>query len=162
MTSKKYTLVLVSIGIIGNGLSFIINNRPLFMANIMIIIILIFQQIVKRFNKKVGMAQIRINNQNYTGDNIIIDNNKIVIDNVVTQINDKIINISIVGNVDSLRVASCETLTVNGDIKTLDSTSGNIKCNNITGNVECISGNITTKSIGGNVKTISGNIIKKI
>ena len=118
------------------------------------------------------MSTIKINGKVYSGNNITIQNGKVIIDGKTTESNEKIINIIVEGNIETLKVDFCETIKAN-DVKTLittsgdvtcnnvnsvETTSGDIECNDVNGNVTSTSGDINCKSIKGNCRTVSGDI----
>jgi DUF4097 and DUF4098 domain-containing protein YvlB len=124
------------------------------------------------------MSKITINGKTYVGENISVVNGVVKINGKHVEITDKIINISVDGDLDTLSVDNAEQITINGDCGTIESGSGNVKANNIygdvetasgkvevvgtiTGKVETASGNVSADTIQGSVKTVSGNIKKK-
>lgn len=125
------------------------------------------------FKKLLKMAKIWINDTEFSGSSIIV-NNKIIIDGVDVTPEGKTINIKIEGDVDKLNVALGK-VEITGNVKTvetvsadvsisgnvsgnIESTSGNINCQNITGDVETVSGDVTAAEINGDVETLSGDI----
>lgn len=102
---------------------------------------------------------ITINGQVYNGSSLSIVNGVISIDgkNVITP-SEKIINISVNGNIDELRVGSCQKVEVSGDVKNLQTTSGDVVCGNVTNSVQTTSGDVECDSVGGNVSTVSGDV----
>lgn len=124
------------------------------------------------FSKLFKRSKVNVNGQDFEGSNI-----EIVIDgNVVKAFNHNAkINIVIYGDASYIKNASGD-ITVNGDINgNIDSSSGDIKCENISCSVTTTSGSVTVKntigrdvtsttgdisakSILGNVKTQTGNI----
>lgn len=89
------------------------------------------------------------------GNNIILDNE------VIGKIEDKVINITIEGNVEELNIDACNTLTVKGSVQSLQLTNGDIIVeNSVMGDVKNTNGDIIAKEIKGNVKTTNGDIYK--
>lgn len=86
------------------------------------------------------MAQIIVNDIVYTGNDVIIRNNKIIINGVDITPDTKEINISVIGNVDKVDVSSCNKIEITGDTGNITTQNGDIK---ISGNV---SGNVKTQS----------------
>ncbi len=102
---------------------------------------------------------IKINNKIYVGNNITITNGKVIIDGVNQNIDDKIINIQVDSNLESLEFDCAESCIINGNVTSLQSTNGNVTVtNDILGNVSTVNGNVKANSIKGSVKTVNGNI----
>ena len=101
-----------------------------------------------------------INGKSYSGSNLTISNNKVIIDGVVVGDDDsKIINIKVEGNINSLIVDNCNKLEIVGDCHNVSSKNGNISIKgNVENNVENKNGNIVAKNIAGNATTKNGNI----
>ena len=86
----------------------------------------------------------------------------------------KTINITIEGDVERLEVDCCNSITVNGNVRKVNTGSGSITCKdidgdahtgsvsihaeNISGDAKTGSGSIRANSIGGKAKTGSGNV----
>lgn len=102
-------------------------------------------------------GSVTIDGKSFTGTNIQIDGDKVVVDGVTAEG-------SLVGNIN---------VVVNGDVDTLENTSGavhvrdagsvrtvsgNVICEDVTGNVKTVSGDVKATLIKGGVKTISGSI----
>lgn len=104
-------------------------------------------------------SSITINNSTFSGKNVSIINGVITIDgNVQTMPDEKIITISVVGNLESLSVGSCKELVVTGDAHRVDTQSGSVKCGNVTGNIKTLSGSVTCGNVTGDVETMSGSV----
>lgn len=108
------------------------------------------------------MSQIVINGKSYVGQSISINNGKIVIDGKI-HVNEesKTINIYIEGNVDTLKVDSCEKVMVNGFVNSLSTMSGDVECGNVNQSVSTQSGDIECENVGGDISTQSGDIKAK-
>lgn len=108
------------------------------------------------------MASFNINGKTYSGNNISINDDHIIIDgrSVLTG-SDKVINIAIVGDVSSLQVDVCEKIGVKGSVGTVKTQSGNVECGNVSGSVKTMSGNVECGTVEGSVSTMSGNIKRK-
>lgn len=106
------------------------------------------------------MSQIIINNRSYQGKNVTINKNVVYIDGKrVDTEDDKVINISIEGNVDTLEVDACQTVTVNGEVKSLTTISGDVKTNTVSNGINTTSGDITVNgNVNGSINTISGDV----
>ena len=96
-----------------------------------------------------------INGKTYKGP-IRIENNRIIFNNTTSTIDDRIINITVNGNVDSI-----ETVTGNvdiaGSVNQAQTVSGDIKTSGNIINANTMSGDITGKDIGS-ATNMSGNI----
>ncbi len=103
-------------------------------------------------------ATITINGLNYNGKSVSISNGVISIDGRKLSINDKTINISVVGDIQQLQVDSCQKVDVSGNVKNLETVSGNVRCGNVAGDVETTSGDIKCGDVGGNIETVSGDV----
>lgn len=108
-------------------------------------------------------ASITINGKSYNGKNITIKNNKVLIDGVVQESDEKTINVTVTGNVEILDVDSCDLITVNGSANSVKSANGSIKIGgDVTGNVSTTNGSVKVgKSISGNANTVNGSISKE-
>ncbi len=107
-------------------------------------------------------SQVTINGKSYFGNNISVSNNKVYIDGKeATPGEDKVINISIEGNVESLSVDGCDHVTVSGSAGSVKTLSGNVNIKgDVSGDANTMSGNLSCGNVGGSVKTMSGNIRK--
>jgi len=108
--------------------------------------------------------QIIINGKSYSGGrNISIINNRVIVDGQELPGQEaKEINISITGNVSEIRIDACNKLSVEGNVESVTTTSGDVECGNVGGSVKTISGDVRCEgSIGGSVSTISGSIKSK-
>ena len=70
----------------------------------------------------------------------------------------KTINITIEGDVERLEVDCCSSITVNGNVRKVNTGSGSITCKDIDGDAHTGSGSIHAENIIGDAKTGSGNI----
>lgn len=82
-----------------------------------------------------------IDGKSFSGHNITINGDKVIVDGV-TQ------DGSLVGNI---------TVTVNGDVEQLSTTSGSVYATTVT-NIKTVSGDVTCTDVHGNVQTISGDV----
>jgi len=120
---------------------------------------------------------ITINNKSYVGKSICITNSKIIVNGVdVTPENDKVINITVDGDCESINADVCTKIDVKGNVtkgvKTMSgdisvggsvdgdvsTQSGDVDCGNVTGGVKSMSGDVKAGTIGGSVSTMSGDI----
>jgi predicted RNA-binding protein len=104
-------------------------------------------------------SSITINNSSFSGKNVSIVNGVVTIDGQVQKMPDeKIITISVVGNLESLHIGSCKELIITGDVERVDTQSGGVKCNNVKGNIKTLSGSVSCGDVTGDVETMSGNV----
>ena len=72
---------------------------------------------------------------------------------------EKVINITINGNIDKIKVEQCETIQVTGNVRQVKTISGNVSVGgNVDGDVKSTSGDINCKDVEGDVSTTSGDI----
>lgn len=96
--------------------------------------------------------------------NMTINNGKVTVDGMFFEEwynRDEIvvINITVSGDVESINVDSCDTISINGNANHVNTKNGNVSVSgNIEGNVESKNGNITANTIQGNAETKNGNI----
>lgn len=99
-----------------------------------------------------------INGTSYSGNNISIVNGRVTIDGKEHTPTDKVINIVVNGNIDSLHVDVCKLVEVHGEVNDLTTTSGDVVCGNVKNDVSTTSGDIECGNIGGSVKSTSGDV----
>lgn len=111
------------------------------------------------------MSTIKINNSTISGSfngksiSMTVKDGKVIVDGVDVTPEGKTINIQIVGDVKDLSVDACDKLTVNGDVSSVKTQSGDIDITgNVSGDVKTMSGDIKCENIGGDVSTMSGDI----
>jgi hypothetical protein len=97
-----------------------------------------------------------------TNGSICVSGDKIIIDGkVVTpglEIESKIININIEGNVEMIDIDYCQKISVNGNVKTVRTTNGNVECKDVTGNIQTTNGDVECGTVGGDIQTMSGDV----
>jgi len=103
---------------------------------------------------------ISINGVSYQGNNITITNGKVFVDGVeLREGESKTINITVNGNLDVLKVDSCQKVMVMGTVNALSTISGDVDISGDVGDsVSTVSGDVECGNIGGSVKTVSGDI----
>ncbi len=123
---------------------------------------------------------IQIGDKRYDGDNITIIKDKVIIDSkdVTSDLDNKVINITVHGNLDTLVVDNANAIEINGDVNSIrtisgdidctgeihgdvNTTSGDVECGNVGGNIRTNSGDVECDNVGGNVSTVSGKIKHK-
>ena len=105
------------------------------------------------------MATITINGVTYSGNNLVINGNKIMIDGLDFSPEAKIITINIEGDINMLQADVCQEIhVVKGNVGTLRTTSGDVYCTTVTENVVTTSGDVECDDIHGDVHTTSGDV----
>ena len=104
------------------------------------------------------MSSIIINGKSYIGSSVKVSGNKITINGTDVTPDTKVINIQIDGDVDSIDVDYCEKVVVNGNVKSLNTTSGDVECGDVQGDIKGTSGDIQCGNVGGSVRTVSGDV----
>lgn len=105
------------------------------------------------------MATITINGQNYVGNNVTVNGNKVIIDGKDVTPETKEINITVNGDIEKIDVDYCKEIRVaTGNVGTIRTTSGNVFCNNVYENIMTTSGDIKCNVITGDVETLSGDV----
>ncbi len=92
------------------------------------------------------------------GRDIVIGNGRVIVDGKDVTPDSKEIIISIEGNVQSLNADACSTIKVSGNVGSLQTNTGDVKCGDVQGSVSTKSGDIECGSVGGNASTMSGDI----
>lgn len=104
--------------------------------------------------------QIIIGNHIIHGGNIVINNGVVIVDGKRVDLpeNEKIINIQ-AENLESLRVDSCNEITVKGDAGSVRVSQGKISIGGqVKGDVRVSQGNVDCGNIQGDVSVSMGNI----
>lgn len=110
------------------------------------------------------MSTISVNGKTYTGRNVSMVGNKVFIDGKEADVDQesKVINIVVTGDIDSLKVEHCKTISIKGDVGSLSSVSGDVECGDVTGSVSTVSGDVRVAGqVAGGVSTVSGDIIQR-
>lgn len=103
------------------------------------------------------MARNIINGMVVDGD-LIITNGKVFVNGKQVTTDGKIINISIEGNVETLKVDACDKILVNGDVGSISTASGDIFLNECKGSIQTTSGDVECHGNSGNITTVSGDV----
>jgi hypothetical protein len=101
---------------------------------------------------------IKINGKEYKGNNVVVQNNRVIIDGEDVTPKEKEINISVEGNIETLKVDEANQITVNGEVGTLDSINGKVKCGNVKGHVATVNGDVEAGYVEGGVSTVNGDV----
>jgi hypothetical protein len=71
----------------------------------------------------------------------------------------KNIDIKIEGNIDELKIDSCNSISVLGSVKNINTLSGDVDVvGHVDGNLKTMSVNIKCNDVKGSISTMSGNI----
>lgn len=102
-----------------------------------------------------------INGKTYSGNTVSMKDSKIYIDGTEQYKDEKVINITVNGNVDELNLNPCSNVVINGNVLgNVETISGNIECRDIYKNAETVSGNIKVEgNVLGSVSSVSGDIV---
>lgn len=93
---------------------------------------------------------------------ISISNGKVIVDGKDITPESKNINIIVNGNIDRIKVDSCDHVTVTGNAESVETMSGDININgDVNGFVKSMSGDIKCGHVSGKVSTMSGDIKNK-
>lgn len=104
------------------------------------------------------MGEITINGQTYSGNNLTIINNRVIIDGKDQTPDAKEITISVTGDVNDVSVDYCKEINVVGNVGKLKTTSGDVYCSDVTGGITTTSGDVECQDVTGDVSTTSGDI----
>ena len=108
---------------------------------------------------KISMASITINGDNFSGNNITMNGNKIFIDGKEHKTTDKIVNILVHGDVKSITAPGANEVIVSGSCDIIKTTSGDIEVGGDVGTITATSGDVKVDGeVGGNVTTMSGDV----
>lgn len=108
------------------------------------------------------MSKITINNNGYVGTSITVTNGKIMVDGVDVTPDTKEINISVEGNIEQLKVDSCDKVSIVGRVKSISTKSGDIEVTGaVDGSISTMSGDVNCGMVAGSVSTMSGDIKHK-
>lgn len=105
------------------------------------------------------MCSVTINGKTYIGNNIIVSNGKIMVDGKNVTSDDKVINITVNGNIDSLKVDTCNKLEIIGNVTNVNTVSGDVDINgDVNGSIQTVSGDVKCNNVTGSINTLSGDI----
>lgn len=107
------------------------------------------------------MSTIKINDMTIrTSGNILIRNGRIIVDGVEMTPDSKEITITVMGDIETLDVDACSSISVTGNVGDFRTSSGDVSVSgNVTGSIDSSSGSITIDGdIGGSVDTASGSV----
>jgi hypothetical protein len=111
---------------------------------------------------QIGNGSITVNGISYSGKNITIRNGNVQIDGKnVTPKDEKVISITVEGNINNLRVDECQSCTITGAVKSVNTGSGDVEINgNCEGSIDTGYGDVEiTGNCAGDIDTGSGNVV---
>lgn len=115
--------------------------------------------------RKNNMGTVSLNGKTVkvSGSNISVINGKIYSDDKLIELPEqKTIDITVEGDVQTLKVDACDQVTINGNCENVEAGTGNVKITgDVHGDVTTDTGNITCGNVGGNCETYVGNINRK-
>ena len=90
------------------------------------------------------MATIMVNGQIFSGKSVQVSNGKVFIDGeeYVGADDEKKIEIHVAGDVDEIDVDVCHKIVVAGNVGSIQTSSGDVKCGDVGGKVKTNSGDI--------------------
>jgi hypothetical protein len=120
---------------------------------------------IKQFMAKITISTVSNNSSVivsvHDGHNVTITNGKVIVDGNDVTPQMKNISISVEGSVDTLTVDACNYVKVSNTVNKLTTTSGDVTCGDVTGNVQSTSGDIECGDVGGDVRSTSGDVTAK-
>lgn len=104
------------------------------------------------------MGRVTLNGNVYTGRQIVVNNGKILVDGLDVTPDHKIINISVVGDIDKVSVDVCEKVDIEGAVGSVKTMSGDVNCQAVSGSISTMSGDVDCDTVGGSISTMSGDV----
>lgn len=103
-------------------------------------------------------GRITIDGRDFVGRSVVINGDEVIIDGV-KQDGSLIgpVSITVHGDVESIDGPSSD-VTVSGSAGQVKTMSGDVRCGDVSGSVSTMSGDVTCGAIGGSVSTMSGDI----
>jgi len=100
-----------------------------------------------------------VNGSEYSGNNIVISNNKIIIDGNDVTPDSKIIEIKIDSDINELKVDCCDKIEINGNVYSVKTQSGDVDISgDVSGSIKTMSGDVDCGNVTGSISTMSGDI----
>lgn len=117
---------------------------------------------MNNFNFGRSKGTVTINGVSYTGNNISVVGNKVIIDGkgqTGSTGDDKIVNITVQGDIHELKVGNAVDVIVTGNCEFVSVQNGNVGITgDVGGDVDTVNGDIRCGSVHGSVKTVNGDI----
>lgn len=104
-------------------------------------------------------GKVTIDGKTFTGRNVQINNNKVVVDGV-TQDGELVgdITVTVHGDVETLSNTNGKVNAVN--VGSVTTTNGDVTCQTVKGNVRTTNGDVKSRIVGGTVNTVNGDITR--
>ena len=103
-----------------------------------------------------------INGNNYSGNNVIISNGKVIIDGKDVTPDSKNIEIKVDGNIEQLSVDACNKVEITGNVSNVKTKSGDVDISgDVSGSIQTMSGDVDCGNVGGSISTMSGDVKNK-
>jgi hypothetical protein len=99
-----------------------------------------------------------INGKSYLGNSITVSKNKVIVDGIDVTPDGKQININVENDINELIVDCCEKINVGGNVNKIKTSSGDVYCENVTGDIQTKSGDVECGDVGGSIQTTSGDV----
>lgn len=107
------------------------------------------------------MGIITVNGKTYEGNSVTVSNGTVIIDGKVQHDESSPqITISVDGDIKSLDVDTGK-VSVNGNVGGIAVDCGDIECKDVVGHIKVDTGNVSCGNVGGSVSTNIGNIVTK-
>lgn len=105
------------------------------------------------------MNTIIINGNTYSGNSIVVSNGKVIINGKDVTPDSKEIYIKVEGNIEELKVDSCNKVEIVGDVSNVKTQSGDVEISgNVGGSIQTMSGDVDCGNVGGSISTMSGDV----
>ena len=110
--------------------------------------------------KKENMATVIINGNriSVSGRGVTVVNGKVIVDGKDVTPDAKEIRIEVHGDVEHIEVDACNKIQVTGSVRELTTSSGDVTCGDVHGDVRTTSGDVRCKEVRGSVETVSGDV----
>ena len=94
-----------------------------------------------------------------SGNSIVVRNGKVIIDGKDVTPDGKEINISVEGNINELKIDSCEKFSITGNVGNVSTKSGDVDISgDVNGSIQTMSGDVDCYNVGGSISTKSGDV----
>ncbi len=114
---------------------------------------------MSNFRTNIKMCTITINGNIYSGNSIVVTNGKVIINGKDVTPDSKEINISVVGDIEQLKVDACNKVSVEGSVKSISTLSGDVEVSgDVDGSISTMSGDVDCGHVQGSISTMSGDV----
>ncbi len=106
-----------------------------------------------------GVNKVVVNGKIYAGGSVVIGNGRVLINDEDVTPEAKVINIQCEGDLNSLKIDNCESVSINGNAGSVSVANGDVQISgSVMGNVSSTNGSVSCQDVSGNVSTINGDI----